>query len=80
MCLLGSCKINVVVLNAMINIYAKYKINPYSMSESYCIILGMNHYTYIISLIGHATYPKPGALNFIYKIPIKLTHVSTWCL
>jgi len=71
MCLFGSCKSNVMFLISLIYTYAKHRTNPYIMRDSYCIIPRMNHYTYIVDLLGHASYPD-GALNFISKIPIKL--------
>lgn len=46
-CLLIDCKLNVMILNALIDMYAKCKINPYNMMDYNCIIPMMNHYTYI---------------------------------
>ena len=49
------------------------------LSESYCIILGMNHYTCMVDLLGHVDYLDK-ALNFIAKLPIKL-ELGVWmCL
>jgi len=75
----GSCKLNVVVLNALIYMYEKYRTNPYNIRYSYCINLGMDHYTCIVDLLGSVGYPK-GGLNFTTKIPIK-PKLSVWmCL
>ena len=38
-----------------------------NMNDSYCIILGMNHYTCIIKLLSHASYLEE-AFNFIAKM------------
>lgn len=76
MCLLGAWKLNVMVLNALIDMYEKWRIKPYILRDSYCITPRMNYYICIVDLLSHARYPQ-GHLNFTTKIPIK-TKLGAW--
>ncbi|KAH9297553.1 hypothetical protein KI387_029235 [Taxus chinensis] len=49
------------------------------MSDSYCIMLTMDHYVCMIDLLGRAGYLEE-ALNFIVKMPIKPVAVVWMCL
>lgn len=60
--------------------YTKFETKPDNMSDSYCIILEMNHYICIVDLLGHASYLE-GSLNFTTKILVKpKLGVSNWFL
>lgn len=79
MCLHGDLKFNILFLNSLIDMYAKCKINPFSIKKSYYIIPRMHYCKCIIDLLVHAKYHK-GALKFISQIPIKY-ELGVWmCL